>query len=439
MAQSPPLFWLPSELTERILLCCHPHEVASFAETCRMAYTLVYKAEDSFLWRELFLAQPFDDLRKAPPRPGNPASAKLEWRAELQRRLEAESVVRKGITGPRLLRALETLVSVVETALPLSDGPDADHSHNLLWLDGLLHRARFDEDELSELERQLLGRLRTYLALTYETGSGTKDAASVRRLNEIRRQSRCFVYDLRKYTAHTEYGPFRCGAGGALCVDWEHMEHVLNVVALKLRELPDLALRLYSKPRPGLTATQAFSAPFSHDRAPHDWAGVAGVWRRFVCFMDYRDLFTFNYSVQAGPRDPSFFDDDYVEAIRPVELRLDVLDPAAAAAKASTAGIETVDARYPPTFFKGVSRGSHNSDAVVEGTVYLLADGAIRWTFVTKYDGLMQWSAEAVQVGNVCSAAGVAGIWTGAFHDEGDPAGPFWMWKVPAALPAELF
>lgn len=76
-------------------------------------------------------------------------------------------------------------------------------------------------------------------------------------------------------------------------------------------------------------------------------------------------------------------------------------------------------------------------------------------------------SAEGVQLGNVCSAAGVAGIWTGAFHEEGRLVamiyynclsntvlplirrscrsavyhrdliiftdryvGPFWMWKV---------
>lgn len=32
---------------------------------------------------------------------------------------------------------------------------------------------------------------------------------------------------------------------------------------------------------------------------------------------------------------------------------------------------------------------------------------------------LLRYSAEAVQIGHVCSAAGVAGIWTGAHHDRG--------------------
>jgi len=154
--------------------------------------------------------------------------------------------------------------------------------------------------------------------------------------------------------------------------------------------------------------------------------------RTFLLYNHASLNIAFNFSgTQNGPRDPSFFEDDYQEAIRPVELLLEVLDPD------TTAGspVTSVDQQWPPIFFKGFSRGAHNNDAVVEGKVHLLADGGIRWTFVTKYDGLTQWSAEGVQIGNVCSAAGVAGIWTGAFHEEGDPAGPFWMWKVPAALP----
>jgi hypothetical protein len=61
-------------------------------------------------------------------------------------------------------------------------------------------------------------------------------------------------------------------------------------------------------------------------------------------------------------------------------------------------------------------------------------------------------SSNGIQLGGVRSASGVIGTWTGASHDEGalprvliisaeahcpaeDPAGPFWMWKVPDDAP----
>lgn len=84
-----------------------------------------------------------------------------------------------------------------------------------------------------------------------------------------------------------------------------------------------------------------------------------------------------------------------------------------------------------------------------------------------RLNGTSLRSAEGVQLGNLCSAAGVAGVWTGAFHEEGQELchlsslyrsyviptcirrscryvtlalslfgkittsiGPFWMWKV---------
>ena len=88
-----------------------------------------------------------------------------------------------------------------------------------------------------------------------------------------------------------------------------------------------------------------------------------------------------------GPREPEFFGDDYQEAIRPVELHLDVLDPQASAPSSRhTEPSEPApphSSRYPPIFFKGLARGAHSADAVVEGSVRVLADGSIRWSFVS--------------------------------------------------------
>ena len=54
-----------------------------------------------------------------------------DWKSELQCRIAAEHVLAAEVTGPPLRDALETLVSAVETALPLSDGPDVEYSENL--------------------------------------------------------------------------------------------------------------------------------------------------------------------------------------------------------------------------------------------------------------------------------------------------------------------
>ena len=61
------------------------------------------------------------------------------------------------------------------------------------------------------------------------------------------------------------------------------------------------------------------------------------------------------------------------------------------------------------------------------------ADGIPRWRFFTMSDGSPRWTSEGVQHGQVGSAAGIVGAWTTNTHHRGDPAGPFWMWKVAGA------
>ena len=71
-------------------------------------------------------------------------------------------------------------------------------------------------------------------------------------------------------------------------VNWEHVEHIVNVVGLKLRETDNAWLGFYKKPLFKMEALRAYSAVGSFERPEGDWAGVTGTWRRFVCFMDYR-------------------------------------------------------------------------------------------------------------------------------------------------------
>ncbi|TBU64682.1 hypothetical protein BD310DRAFT_865859 [Dichomitus squalens] len=463
---------LPPEVLERVLTFSNPRDVSRFAQTCRFARKLVYEPNDQFLWRELYLGRPFDDLRNAIPIPRRQSDTSEPeeefpmpdikgvssplWQQELQRRTQAELVAGSGTRNARLLqKAYEGFLGAIETATPAIPTGDQDNatvgvrSENLHWVDRILRKTRVLDlvpAYTGAIVHQMRSRLRAYVALSHENSF---DVESRARMGRLRSASRAFVYDMRKYQQQTLWGPFRLGEDErTLLVDWEHIEHIMNVVSLKLREVPLASLGYYKKAPFHLDALRANTMIDAHKLPKDDWAGVTGRWRRFVCFMDYRDLYMYNYSLlPPGPHDPSFFDDPFDEALRPVELHLSLIsredyfrepsripiDPSmlASSPEAKLPGKRSIgdceDPVFPTLYFKGVS---HGAAATVRGKVSVLSDGAVRWQFVTTYDGRMQWSAEGVQLGHVRSAAGIAGIWTGAHHDRDDPAGPFWMVKL---------
>jgi hypothetical protein len=83
---------LPLEVLERILVILDPIDVASTAQVCRFFRGLVYPAGDEHFWRALYLAQSFDDPRKAVTYLGN-RRTDIKWREELQRIIRARTVV----------------------------------------------------------------------------------------------------------------------------------------------------------------------------------------------------------------------------------------------------------------------------------------------------------------------------------------------------------
>jgi hypothetical protein len=158
--------------------------------------------------------------------------------------------------------------------------------------------------------------------------------------------------------------------------------------------------------------------------------------------MDYRDLFAFNYSSMThGPRDPAFFEDvTFHEATRLIDLDLKLI-PSPVNEPSSSSSSDTTNTRFPELFFNGVSSGLLGANAIISGSVTMGVDGIVRWHLATTYDGHTQWSSEGIQIGNIASAAGVFGSWTGAGHDTADPVGPCCMWKVsgPDVESAESF
>ncbi|EGO02797.1 hypothetical protein SERLA73DRAFT_176179 [Serpula lacrymans var. lacrymans S7.3] len=431
---------IPAEVTEHTLTHCHPRDVASFSQTCRRARSLVYSSPDQYLWRQLFLSLPFDDPRTSlrndsDSDPGQP----YNWKMELQTRIQAELTALGSNSSPEELRsALDTFVSVVRSASPVTQGNERVPSQSLLWVVRVLQESNLLSRAPSFTQRQSpyqpLHRLRSYLALTLDDND---DEESVSRLKKLRTRSRCTVYDLRNYGPDNSWGPLTSTGE----VSWVHAEAIINVVLMNLSEYNHHWVD--TRPPCGLEATRAYSAPGATSRSPSDWAGVEGTWRRFVCFMDYRDLFAFNFSSRANGHQTTFFDDtNFQEAIRLIELTLQLI-PSDEVPKYFT--LEPLpdcpNPNYPTLYFTGTSWGVHGNEATVIGSVSMGLDDVVRWRFTRKasiHEAHMQWSSEGVQIGSVASAAGVVGTWTGAHHEHGDPVGPFWLWRVQDDHPSYL-
>ena len=236
---------------------------------------MVYGSNDQYLWRMLFLSFPFDDPRKSLEFQNvSPFSA---WRSLLQTRMWAEKVIRAGVcVSLDRVYALRTLLSTVQGALPATEGSQGETSHNLVWVERVLRESKLLETEPISPEINLRARLHSYLAFSLENcGEGHSCA----RLRQRRLKSRSFLYDLRNYRADNGWGPYKPIGD----VNWVHAEAIINVVLMNVMEF-----WIDTKPPLGLEATRAYSAPGCNNRKPADWAAVEGVWRRLVCFMDYR-------------------------------------------------------------------------------------------------------------------------------------------------------
>ncbi|KAI8976350.1 hypothetical protein BD414DRAFT_524606 [Trametes punicea] len=155
-----------------------------------------------------------------------------------------------------------------------------------------------------------------------------------------------------------------------------------------------------------------------------DWAGVTGIWKRCVCWMDYRDLILHNYFFQLSGE---FEDPHLAEAVRIVAMRLRVKSYS----PSNVAGYE----HLPTIHVVGETTGASiaGQPRQLRGTVGVIADGSVRWNLqFSSVEGGSEdeWVSEGVQLGGVASAMGVLGMWTGARHERMDPLGPCWAWKV---------
>ena len=152
---------------------------------------------------------------------------------------------------------------------------------------------------------------------------------------EIHPYARARVYDLRQHTEDgTFWGPFL--DDGLQNVDWEKLEAIMIVLDYNLRRSTEVhrqyegMLELQENPWVGAMPHSFISPPQSSPMEPtlpleaQDPYNVTGTWMRVVCFLDYTELYEFNFGGDQPepnqPRKPI----DTEEATRLITMKIQV-------------------------------------------------------------------------------------------------------------------
>ncbi|KAH9044592.1 hypothetical protein EDB85DRAFT_2070730 [Lactarius pseudohatsudake] len=411
----PSLTLVPQEIIERVLAFLDPLDVASFSQTSKQHNKLVYHSGDNHLWRELYLAQPFDDPRLAlTPRLERIPVESIDWKSSLQAIIRARTV----LNDPSKCRPqeretiLRTLIVMLRGATPAPSFCEKTLSKNLVWLvtmlrDGALLNGTVP---LSPTEAQLRAYLLVHLGLT------PSDARSVNKA-----ATRAFVYDLRNYFSDGGFGPYFPDGSGR--VNWVHLHAIHRVVAMHLVDLRETEPFVFPLIPMSMPYCQSI-VPLGLDLKVHDWAGIEGLWHCSLCFVDHRQLLQLNNHTvgvtQPDDRGPlnisSFWDPGFRETFRVLPVYFRVI------------GFEEDPER--PTRPRLVFAGEGRDEQTMIGRVQMTPDEHLRWKWVCGEGGEAVWSCDGVQVGGVRSSYGVLGSWTTVFHDHRDPVGPLWLRKV---------
>jgi len=253
-------------------------------------------------------------------------------------------------------------------------------------------------------ERQLTAKLHAH----YGVPCTSDDSPEPKRIHPY---ARARVYDLRKYTDNTSWGPFLDDTTQG--VDWEKIEAIMIVLHYNLffyvstREGGKFPMPMWEKPFLGVTPYSFVSQPrlCPHMPAPPEPASsltnllfsthdsdsdkeadayttrvlsrcvtlpmsqrdpfcVTGTWLRVVCFLDYSELFQFNFGIDEQfhytlEEKPDMDPLDTEEAVRMIVMRLKVT-------KIRAPNLDSEDGEcdykgWPVVEFKGTSRSLHSS------------------------------------------------------------------------------
>lgn len=237
-----------------------------------------------------------------------------------------------------------------------------------------------------------------------------------RRVLSTHPYARSVVYDLRNYTDKTLWGPFR--KDGSMKVDWEMIESLMIILGynsgLCCRRFQPRFSPPWGDPLQGVVPERAKIMPEYPKNLLYepdvplklkDPYNVTGLWSRvcmtllvvlyiervahssqIVCFLDYNDLYRFNFSDEARehpsdqPRDAL----NAEEAIRHIIMDLHVTEV--------SPGGEFDSPDLPVVHFFGKSQSvdaswDPNANSRIKGSVRLTPEGEVRWQTVSIFYG----------------------------------------------------
>lgn len=274
---------IPPEIIEQVLVFLDPLDVATFSQTCKSFHDLIYPAQDNYLWRTLYLAQPFDDPRRAvTPYLDRPPPESINWKGELQAIIRARTVV----MDPHKCRLgeskviLRTLIKMLRNAAPATSCGMNTLSENLIWLVAMLRDGAFlsyHAPESTEVEVQMRAYLLVHLGLTPCDTTNANKAAVL-----------AYVYDLRNYGYDNSFGPYMSDGSGR--INWVHLHAIHRVIAMHLVDLREDEPFVFPLIPISMPYCQSVIPPGIDLAKERDWAGIEGIWHCSFSFVDHRDL-----------------------------------------------------------------------------------------------------------------------------------------------------
>ncbi|EOA88297.1 hypothetical protein ACJQWK_01419 [Exserohilum turcicum] len=442
----PELLDLCYDVLVQILEEINPEDLAACAQASKGFGDFI--RENTRIYKTVYLKH-FDD-----PRRRRPTDPEPEWVEALQRTVKCQKMLLSAdndlkrdefnyiastvdnLLGTMSLDDLGTSRNktlITDLFLNISQNHDAFMCRSSLFERAGTAKQRPADDEEG---RQLSAKLHSFFGFP-PSGAGTKDLAT-------HPYARSRVYDLRNYTDQNEWGPFR--KDGSMRVDWEMVESIMIVVGhnsfFGAHNVPNPLRPPWFHPLDGVIpdvpvdAGQAmpdYMALLKQPDLPLDMKDpyrVQGIWSRIVCFLDYTDLYHYNFDSEARrmpadePRAPLITE----EATRHILMNLQVTDV--------TAPGPFEDPSMPIVHFRGKSKSvdaqwDPNANSGIRGTVRMTANGDIRWKTISVFHGGEErWRSDGVQIGGLRSPRGVVGTWFDKDFDIHGPAGPTVFWKI---------
>ena len=195
-----------------------------------------------------------------------------------------------------------------------------------------------NEPTISKSRRQLSAKLHCLYGVSIDTVRRNKPASSRYGLRSdtiaIHPYARSLVYDLRQHTEATIWGPFL--DDGTLDVDWEKLEAIMIILDYNMKRSTEEraflgdTMPVQDKPFTGVTPNSFVSPSPSLPMEPalpleaQDPYNVTGTWMRVVCFLDYTELYHFNFDGEDVPEDQPRRPIDTDEAIRMITMKIRV-------------------------------------------------------------------------------------------------------------------